>query len=201
MKLFLRSASYIFHPLLIPFFGAVLYFNITPRFIDPMVKGATLSALLIITFLIPTVIFFLLRNLRLVSDLHLPKTKERKFPLMIYSLLLLVIIKFVFNPYSNTELYYFFLGVLFASLSALVLVLFNIKASLHQMAIAGITTFLIGLSIHFTINVLPIIALAIVFNGWVASSRLFLKAHTISELIIGGLIGFLSQSLLFAYWL
>lgn len=201
MKLFLRSASYIFHPLLMPFFGAVLYYNITPRFTDPLFKGATLSAILIITFLIPTVVFFLLKNLRLITSLHLPNTRERKFPLMIYSLLLLVIIKFVFNPYSNTELYYFFLGILLASLIALVFVLFNIKVSLHQMGIAGITTFLIGLSLHFTINLLPIIALAIVFNGWVASSRLFLKAHSGLELLLGGLIGVFSQSILFYYWL
>ncbi len=201
MKSLLKSASYLFHPLLMPFFGAVLYYSVTPRYIEPQIKTAILSALIIITFLIPIVVFFLLRNLGVVRGIHLDAVHERKLPLMIQCVLLLLVIKTVFTSYSNPELYYFFVGILFTTLSALVLVLLKFKVSLHQMAIAGITLFIIGLSIHFTINLLPVIALAILINGWVASSRLFVKAHTPFELIIGFIIGAFPQFILFSFWL
>ncbi len=201
MKALLRIASYLFHPLLMPFLGAVLYYAVTPRFIEPRIKTATLSALVIITFLIPIVVFFLLRNLRLVTHFHLPLVKERKIPLMIQSLLILLVIKSIYTPYSNPELYYFFIGILFTTITALVLVLLGFKASLHQMAIAGVTVFLIGLSIHFTINLLPVIALSIIINGWVASARLLNKAHTPIELIIGFIIGAFPQFILYTFWL
>ena len=201
MKSLLKSVSYIFHPLLIPFYGTIIYFIVTPRFIEPQVKTAILSALIIITFLIPIVGFFLLQNLGVVKGIHLTSVNERKLPLMIQCVLLLLVLKNVFTSYAYPELYYFFVGILFTTLSALVLVLLKFKVSLHQMAIAGITFFIIGLSIHFTINLLPVIALAILINGWVASSRLFVKAHTPIELIIGFIIGAFPQFILFSFWL
>ncbi len=201
MKAFLKIASYIFHPLLMPFLGAVLYYVVTPRFIEPQIKTATLSALVIITFLIPIVVFFLLKNLRLVTSIHLFSVRERKLPLMIHSLLILLVIKSIYTPYSNPELYFFFVGVLFSTIAALVLVLLGFKASLHQMAVAGVTAFLIGLSIHFTINLLPVIALSFIINGWVASSRLLNKAHSLMELIVGFVVGAFPQFILFNFWL
>ena len=49
----------------------------------------------------------------------------------------------VFTKYHNPELYYFFVAIAVSSLTALILVIFNFKASLHQMGIAGVTMFLI----------------------------------------------------------
>ena len=113
MNIFLRSAAYIFHPLLMPLFGSALYFIFTPRFVDPSLLRAKLVAVAIITFLIPMVFYFLLKNLRIVYSIHLSDVRERKAPLMIQCLLLLLIVKLVFNPYDNPELYYFFVGFYF----------------------------------------------------------------------------------------
>jgi membrane-associated HD superfamily phosphohydrolase len=201
MNYFLRSAAYIFHPLLMPLIGARLYFGLTPRFIEPQIINAKTYAIIIITILIPLISYFLLKNLGLVKSINLKEVQERKFPLMIQTLLVLIIIKMVFSSYQSPEMYYFFVGVLFTTISALVLVLFNFKVSLHQMGVAGVTMFLIALSVHFNKNYLLEIGIFFLINGWVASSRLDTKSHTILELLTGFFIGLIPQIVMLNYWL
>jgi len=201
MRFFLKAASYIFHPLLMPLLGTVLYFNVTPRYLEPELMRANLFAIGIITVLIPLVVFFLLKNLGVVETIYLKEVRERKFPLMIQCILLLLIIKMIFDPYEDPELYYFFVGMLFSAFSALVMVLFKLKVSLHQMGVAGILMFLVGLSAHFKINLLVTISFFLFVNGWVASSRLNSVSHTYPELGIGLLLGAIPQLILFNLWL
>lgn len=201
MRLFLKIGSYLFHPLLMPLMGTAIYFYITPRYVEKEMVIANLFALAIITVIIPIVVFFLLKSLRLVDSIYLKEVKERRYPLMIQCVLLLLIIKMVFNPYDNPELYYFFVGILFSAFAALVMVLFKIKVSLHQIGVAGLLMFLVGLSAHFKINLLVTISFFLFANGWVASSRLQANAHTYTELGLGLLIGVIPQLILFNMWL
>ncbi len=201
MNYFLRLASYLFHPLLMPLLGALLYYRFTPKFIEPDIIQAKLLAIIIITILIPLITFFLLKNLRIVDSINLRKVSERKYPLMIQTLLILLIIKMVFSAYESPELYFFFIGVLFSTIAAIILVLFNFKISLHQMGIAGVTMFLIALSAHFQINLLFGIGFFFFCNGWVATSRLHTDSHTLPELITGFFIGIIPQIILLNFWL
>jgi hypothetical protein len=200
MNVLLRITSTIFHPLLMPLLGVLCYYKITPRFVAPEIMWAKFYAISILTTFTPIIIFFLLKNVGAVSSIHLKRVSERKYPLMIQCLFVLLIINLIFKPYEDIELYYFFVGILFTSLTALFLVLFKFKVSLHQMAIAGVTIFLIGLSIHFKMNALFIISLFFIINGLVAASRLHTKSHTIIELAFGFFIGAIPQFLLFGYW-
>jgi len=201
MNYFLRFGAYVLHPLLMPLIGAFTYYIITPRFVDSEVIRAKLFAIAIITLLVPIVLFFLLKNLGKISSLELEDVRERKFPLMLQCLLLLLIIKLVFNPYDSPEMYFFFVGILFSSIAALILVLFKVKASLHQMGIAGVTLFVIALSVHFQVNMLFWIGLFILGNGWVASSRLHTNSHNYQELILGFFVGMIPQVLMLNFWL
>ena len=201
MNYFLQSASLIFHPLLMPLIGVGLYFKLTPKFIEPEIIIIKTYAIIIITILIPLISFFLLKNSGLVKSINLKKVKERKYPLMIQIILIFIIITRVFTKYHHPELYYFFIAVAVSSLVALILVIVNFKVSLHQMGIAGVTMFLIALSIRFTENYLFEISLFFLINGWVASSRLETKSHSISELIIGLIVGVFPQFIILNYWL
>lgn len=201
MKIFLKIPSYIFHPLLMPIFGAAIYYSVTPRFLEAELVTANLFAIGIITILVPIVTFFLLKNLGQVESIYMRDVKERKFPLMIQCILLLLIIKIVFDPYENPELYYFFVGILFSAFTALIMVLFKIKISLHQVGVAGLLVFLIGLSVHFKINLLVNISFFLFVNGWVGSSRLYSNSHNYTELALGFFIGALPQFILYNMWL
>lgn len=201
MNYFLRFGAYLWHPLLMPLLGSVTYFLITPRYIDTVVLQSKLIAIIILTLFIPIVTYFLLRNLGLVNSIKLEEVWERRVPLMLQSLLILVVIKWIFDPYVSTELYYFFVGILFSTLTALLMVFFQIKVSLHQMGISGLTFFVIALSIHFKVNMLLWIGLFLFANGWVASSRMHTNSHNLVELVLGFLIGILPQVVVLNYWL
>lgn len=201
MKYFLKSGAYIWHPLLMPLLGTILYFLVTSRYFEPEVKISKILVITILTFALPLVLFFFLKNLRVVKSIHLKDVQERKWPLMIQCVILIVILRSVFDNYIIPELYYFFVGILFSSMAALLMVYFSFKISLHQMAIAGLTVFAIALSIHFQKNLLAVIALLFFANGWVASSRLYTHSHSPVELIFGFFMGAVPQFLIINFWL
>ncbi len=201
MKFLLKSASYIFHPLWMPFAGTLIYFLISPRFFpDPVIK-AKLLAIGIMTIFIPIVFFFMLRTLGKVSSHFLEEVKERKWPLLFYAGLDFVIMKYVLDAFDYPELYYFFLGVFTSTLAAVIMVIFKIKISLHMMGLAGLTTFLIMLSLHFNLNLVYSISFLIAVTGLTASSRLSYKAHNGNELALGLLLGILPQLAVAYLWL
>jgi len=201
MHFFLKIAAWLFHPLFIGVYGALFYFSVTPRFVQPEIVYGKLLVVFILTFLIPILFFFILRNLNWVQSVELHSVNERKAPLMILAVLLLLMLRVVFDFYSYPELYYYFLGMLFTVITAWILVLFKFKASLHMTGVSGLTMYAVALSIHFNINILMTIAFLLFACGWVASSRLHTKSHTSIELIIGFFIGWIPQLLLVNYWI
>lgn len=201
MDRFLKLAYYLFHPLCIPTYGVLLYFLITPRFVPQEVMIAKVLVVFILTFLIPVVFYFILKNISLVSSIHLKTVKERKAPLVILFGILFLMIQWIFDAYDYPALYYFFLAMMISVLSAIILVYFNYKTSLHMMGISAVAMFAMALSIHFGITILLTISFLLFACGWVASSRLHSKSHTISELVIGFFVGWIPQLLMVNYWL
>ncbi len=201
MNFFFKIAAWLFHPLLMPLLGVILYFYVTPRFIIPEIVYSKLIVVFILTFLIPLLLIFLLKTTRVINSVHLNEVKERRYPLMFQCFLFVLIIRIVFSPSQYPELYFFFVAILISTITAFILVLFKFKVSLHTIGISGITMFLIALSIHFKINVLVIISLLLLANGWVASSRMYTNSHSPIELLFGFFIGALPQLILLNYWL
>ena len=201
MKLFLKIISYIFHPLLIPFAGTIAYFQLTPKYSPLELQSGNILPIFILTVIIPIISFFILRNLGIVKSVFLYQISERRYPLMISILLLLmVLIKVIPNNYV-IELYYYFVGLIVAAFAALILVFFKVKSSLHLMGMGSLLMFLVCLSIHFEKNITLAISLCILASGLVASSRLYLKAHSRGEVVIGLLLGLVSQLLTIKFWL
>ena len=201
MKLLLKSASYIFHPLWMPFAGSLLYFFLTPRFFPVELVKIKLLAIAIIILFIPIVYYFLLKNLGKASSLFLSDVAERKWPLFFFILLNLMILFQVLNSYNYPALYYYFVGILFSTLTCFIMALFRIKVSLHLVGLSGLTMFIVALGVHFHLNLIYTIAFLFTALGLTASSRLFYKAHTALELILGFFIGFIPQLIMVNYWL
>lgn len=201
MKYIIRSLSYIFHPLLMPIAGVLLYFQISPRFFNNSFLFSKLFATSIMTVIIPILSYYMLKNLNVVTEIHLKDVKERRYPLLMQLFFTFLLINIVFKGYEIPELYFFFVGILGSSLAALILVFAKFKTSLHMVGVSGLLTFIIGLSIHFNQNLLLLIALLIIGCGGTATSRLDAKAHTHIELIIGFFVGALPQLMSFKYWL
>ncbi len=201
MKVLLTIVSYLFHPLFIPVGGTVAYFLITPKYTPLEIQGGNLLPIFILTIIIPIVTYLILKNIGVVASIHMPTTRERRYPVAIHVILLLMIIYKVIPNNYVMELYFYFIGLLIASITCLLLLFFNFKTSLHLVGVSGLFMYLINLSVHFEINVVIAISIFALLIGLVASSRLYLKAHTRPELLAGLAIGILSQLLTVTYWL
>ncbi|KJD35170.1 membrane protein [Tamlana sedimentorum] len=201
MDRLLKSISYIFHPLFMPIAGVIFYFSKTPRFIQYDVIKGKLIAIFILTVLLPILLYFLLKTLNKVNSIKLENARERIYPLILNGVITLMVLKRILSPSQDIELYFFFLGILISTMASLILAIFRFKASLHMMAIAGLSMFFISLSIHFSININNTLAAMFLLIGAIATSRIHLKAHSPIELIIGVFIGFIPQLILINHWL
>ncbi len=201
MRAIYQLISYLFHPLFIPIGGTLMYFIITPKYTPLEMQSGNILPIFILTVIIPIICYFILRNLGMVTSIFMPTIQERKYTLYIsISLLLMIVYKVIPNNYSS-ELFYFFFGLISAALSCLLLLFFKFKSSVHLMGMGSLLMYLIGLSIHFEINVVIAISALTLATGLVATSRLYLRAHSRSELFVGFLIGTFTQLMTLKFWL
>ncbi|MBT8298048.1 MAG: phosphatase PAP2 family protein [Maribacter sp.] len=201
MKLFQKIISYLFHPLFIPIAGTFAYFLITPKYSPLAIQSGNIIPIFILTVIIPVIAFFILRNIGYINSIQLPTIQERKYPMYINMLLLLLVVYKVIPNNYIIELYFYFVGLIVASLATLILLLFKIKSSMHLMGMGSLLMFLINLSIHFEINITLALSLFIFAIGLVATSRLYLRVHSKAEVVIGFCIGLIAQLLTVKYWL
>lgn len=125
---------------------------------------------------------------------------QRKIPLLLQIMLMSILIAKSITINRYFELFFFFAGGLFSTIIAFMLLFAKIKASIHMIGISALTVFIIGLSIHTEINIINTVVFFVVMNGFVASSRLEMNAHTKKELALGFVCGMLPQVLLLYYW-
>jgi hypothetical protein len=201
MRVVLTIVAYLFHPIFIPVGGTIAYFLITPKHTPIEVQGGNILPIFILTVIIPMVTYRILKNIGIVRTISMTTITERKYFIAIQTMLLLMILYKVIPNNYIVELYFYFVGLAVASLTCLMLLFFNVKASLHLVGIGGLLMYLVALSVHFETNIIIAISLFICIIGLVASSRLYLKTHTKPELVIGLCIGLLSQLLTIKYWL
>lgn len=201
LKKILPLFSYIFHPIFIPVYAAVFYFFLNDSYYTNLEKYFALFQVVIITIVLPILFYFVLRTASLVDSILFSEISQRKIPLVILCFLIILLVRKSITIEHFPEFHFFFLGGLLSTLVALILLFFSIKASLHMVAISAFTIFVIGLSIHNQTRNINGIAFLVLLNGFVASSRLEMKAHTPKELVIGLFLGIISQLLLLGFWL
>ena len=201
LKKLLPVFSYVFHPIFVSIYGTLFFFLITSNFYYDAQISITLLQVTILTLLLPLSMYFLFRSLGVVSSFTEASLTERRMPIAVQAILLFILIKYSVSKEIFTELYFFFLGGLYSAGLVLTSVMLKFKASLHMIGVSALTAFVYGLSVYYQLPFVNLIAFCIVFMGLVASSRLYMKAHTPIELIAGIAIGLLPQVLLFKYWL
>jgi membrane-associated phospholipid phosphatase len=183
-----------------PFIGCLYYFYGIPSYLDSQLILAKLLAVSIITIFLPIVFLFIAKNLKLISDYEISNVKERRLVLMFFILLVLIILNKIIDIYNYRTLFYFFSAILFSGVLALLLSLFRVKISLHALGISGLICFVIGLSSSFQEDLTLSIVSLVMLLGVVGSSRLYLQAHNLTEIVLGILVGAVTQLYFFSYW-
>lgn len=155
---------------------------------------------IIMTILIPIMTFFLLKALGRVDSIMLKDIGQRRLPLVIQAILFFTLIRSI-PVYRAPELYFFFLGAFVTTVASLISLFVRLKSSLHMAGMGGLLFFVIGLSLHNAVNLVYTIAFLFVMSGFVAASRIEMKAHDNREILAGFIAGALPQIALWPLWL
>ena len=201
MKKILPVFSYLFHPIFIPFLGTFFYVVLDDNYFTLPQYLVLFIQIIIISILLPLTFFYLLRTFGKIDSIMLSDISQRKIPLLLQIMLMSILIAKSITIDRYFELFFFFSGGLFSTIIAFMLLFAKIKASIHMIGMSALTVFIIGLSVHAEVNIINTVVFFVLMNGFVASSRLEMNAHTKKELAIGFVCGMLPQLLLLYFWL
>lgn len=198
---FLKSVSYLLHPLLMPWMGALYFFTVTPVQYHPIKVSIWLLTIIFWSVIIPLILYFFLKKINLVQSIDLKSSKERVWPLLLNSIILGYLSYSLLPKSICVELHYFFLGALTTAAFGMILALLKFKTSIHMMSTGGAFFFMVLVNLHYDYSFSNTFALFVIVMGAMASSRLHLKAHTPKELAVGLFFGVVPQLVLFNHWL
>ncbi len=201
MKKILSFFSYVFHPIFIPLLGTIFYVMLDSHYFTLAQSLILFLQIIIITIFLPIAFFFLLRTVGKIDTVMLSDISQRKIPLLLQVMLFSVLIQKSITFDRFPYLYLFFVGGIFSTICAFLLLYLKTKTSIHMIGISSLTVFIVALSVYNEINTINTVAFFVMMNGVVASSRLEMKAHSNKELLIGFLCGAIPQSVLFYLWL
>lgn len=208
MKLLANFFSYLVHPLFIPTFAVMVLFAAAPeRFHMYNIKTIKLSlmVLTLMTCIFPAIIYLMLRNLNIISDLDIRDKKQRLLPYLV-ALFFYLTAFLTFKPHKNSlflqdELIASFL--LGATISLAISFFINnfIKISLHSNGVGGFFMICIIISIYSFRPVYYFVLMSILLMGIIGFSRVILEAHTPKEVYLGLASGMLGQVLALYFYL
>ncbi len=194
---FSKFISMFFHPINFPIIGALIYFLFRPKYIFKPQEYTILSVILIGTYVFPIIFLFILKRYKMIYSFHMVSIDERKFPTLLFTAISVIIGNWLFKTAIVDLLAVLFFGYAFAFIISYLFLYLKLKISLHTAAIGGLIGFLIYFSFFYQINLIAIIAFFFILSGFIASSRLRLKAHTALEVFLGFFVGLLSQFILY----
>lgn len=197
---FSRFVSIFFHPINFPILGTLIYFLLLPRYIFKPQEYMIVSVILIGTYVFPIVFLFLLKRFRMINSYHMVTIEERKFPTLLFISITYILANWLFKTSLVDILSLLFFGYGFGFILSYIFLYIKIKISLHTAAIGGLIGFLIYYSYYYQINLIPALVVLFILSGFIASSRLRLKAHTPKEVFLGFFTGLVTQFLAFAIY-
>ncbi len=197
-----KIISGIFHPLFMPLYGIILIFEFNSYinyFISEREKLTLVLFLLFFTIILPTLIIYIFKKLKLITDFYLEKKEERRWPFISTIICYFICLEFFVEMKINFIFYLLTLGAMLILIIAHLITL-KWKISAHMIGIGGLIGGLIGLSQRFEVdNVLVIISL-IIISGVIGYARLKTKAHNYQQVYTGFILGLLAEWFIVVYF-
>ena len=203
IKSFFNTLSNIFHPILLPVLGLYFLFETptnSPGFIVTSLYDLPLDFKInlyklfgFLTILAPGISIWIMYQNKIISSIKLENRQERFTPIgitatyyiMNYVLLRImipehIIVSFIF-PYA--------FGIALTVVIAFAINYFT-KISLHMLGFFGLIGAIMGYFQNQLDYNLFLLLFLIIVGGLIGSARLYLKSHTLKEVILGIIIGF-----------
>jgi membrane-associated phospholipid phosphatase len=196
---FYKFISTILHPIVVPTLGVFIYFIFVSQTVQQSQRFLLLGLVFGITYVIPVLALIVLKSLGLIRSFQVTTIRERRMPVLLMTLLFYLLGNTLDRFPILEDLGLLFYGTSFSLLCSYLFFAFGLKSSLHLLSMGSALGFFLAIMNIYTLSLLPIVMVIILLTGLVASSRLYLNAHTPNELVSGFTLGFLGQILVF--WL
>jgi membrane-associated phospholipid phosphatase len=199
MKRFSETISILFHPIFAPLLSVFILFQL-PLYINYKYNSTYFiyiySLLFINLVAAPLLISFYLKKKQVISSLQMHKVQERSIPYLITTLF------FCFTYFLLRKIQFplLYLEIFKAATLSIIILLFlavgRQKVSAHLTGLGGICGMLFILPFFSRLDTTPLLCLFILISGLVAGSRMYLKAHSLFQVLAGFLLGFGLQLLI-----
>ena len=187
--------SYGLHPGLLPTVGTLYIIYALPQIFSLESIVRMMSIILVGTYIIPVIVIYIMTLLGVIESVHLINKKDRIYPYTITTLSALLTSRILTSMGAPLEIIYCSLGCAFILVVSAVLIPF-FKSSAHLAGITGFAGLYLGMNEKYGSgefkNMLIIILLCIAL-AW---ARIYLKRHTLKEVLTGSILGFGSIYLL-----
>ena len=194
---FHKFISTILHPIVLPTLGVFLYFVFVSQSFEKRLQLIVLGLVFVLTYVVPVLLLLFLKNFGFIKDFQVSTIKERRFPVIFMIFLLYFLGNTIIQIPTIRNLGILFYGTSLSLTCIYVLFSVKLKSSLHLVSMGNMIGFFLIMTNINSLSMLPIIILLILLSGILASSRLYLKAHTPVELLIGFFLGIVCQFILF----
>ncbi len=194
---FHKFISTILHPIVLPTLGVFIYFVFVSKSFDKRLQLIVLGLVFVLTYVVPVLLLLFLKNFGFIKDFQVSTIKERRFPVIFMILLLYFLGNTIIQIPTIRNLGILFYGTSLSLTCIYILFSVKLKSSLHLVSMGNMIGFFLIMTNINSLSMLPVILLLILLSGILASSRLYLKAHTPIELLIGFSLGIVCQFILF----
>ena len=189
--------SYAFHPLWMPLYVMMIFWNLNHQMLF-FNNAAWFYILLVVffnTLLIPLILIWLMKQLKLIDDLQLLNKKDRLYPFLVTGVFYIT----TWYIFSRLEVFAY-LSLVFALAALLVFLALFInlfwKISIHSMSMGALSIMILYLSAVHMLPIWPVYGIFIL-SGLVAFSRLKLRVHNPAQIYTGFFLGIATVSLFF----
>lgn len=185
-----RIASMIFTPFYLPLVGLIGLFMFSYLSLLPLLyKLTVLAVVYLFTILLPTLLIRLYRHWQGWTLIELGRKERRAVPYVIS------IMCYLFCTYIMESMHipHFMGSILIAALIVQTVCAFiNVwwKISTHTAAIGGMTGALFAFGEIFSFNPIGWICITIILGGLIGTSRMILRQHSLAEVVVGYIVGF-----------
>ena len=194
---FHKFISTILHPIVLPTLGVFIYFVFVSQSFEKRLQLIVLGLVFALTYVVPVLLLLFLRNFGFIKDFQVSTIKERRFPVIFMIFLLYFLGNTIIQIPTIRNLGILFYGTSLSLTCIYVLFSVKLKSSLHLVSMGNMIGFFLIMTNINSLSMLPIIILLILLSGILASSRMYLKAHTPIELLIGFSLGIICQFIVF----
>lgn len=194
-----KAFSVIFHPLLIPAYTVLLWFNMDiyiSLLIPYQFKVFIFGIVIITTILFPGLFIMMMVRRKIIGSLQMETKEERIYPMAITAIFFFLCYYMLKQLQISSFFSLFFIGTSFLVIISLMITFFY-KISIHMVGLGGMMGAFTGMSLLMGINAVNLIIIILFIAGITATSRLILKAHEPLQVYSGFILGTAVMMLIF----